>query len=652
MEVVIKMAITIDQLKKRPSTSYWQRRMELLEKAQINKGQAYFADLEKQYRIASQNIEKELTKWYSRFATNNNITMVEARRLLSTKELAEFKWNVEEYIKYGEKNALNPLWMKELENASARVHVSRLESLKIQMQQQVEVLYGNQTDGFDKLLKDVYTDGYFHTAYEIQKGFNIGWDLHDLNSNQLDKVLSKPWTTDGKTFSDRIWTHKQQLLGELQTGLTQAVIRGEAPDKLIKDISKRFDVTKNKAGRLVMTESAAFASASQKDCFNDLNVEQYEILATLDNRTSAICQELDGKVISMKDYEVGVTAPPFHAWCRTTTIPYFEDNYGERAARDVDGKVYYVPSTMKYKDWKESFVDGEKGGLEEVISGKIKEKFIAAKTIQEAEEYARNILGIPNVNYKGVDVETANRWNEGLKDNFDRFPELSKNFGFIGECHERNTALKPIAKQYYLDELKKANPNHSVQALEPYATKKTNSLMRRMGVSKKTFAESWSPTHEPFSNFRGITVNRDWGKNSDKFVEALKNNVENKFHPIGCDTIRSVLDHEIGHQLDDLLGIRDKDVIKKLFDDRTYSELTEQLSKYSWSNDNPNRYSEMIAEAWAEYTNNDNPREIAKTVGETIEHEYKMKFDEEYKRKYYDNWRKENEEKLKRRGLW
>ena len=119
--------------------------MELLEKAQINKGQAYFADLEKQYMIASQNIEKELTNWYSRFATDNNITMIEAKRLLTTKELAEFKWNVTEYIKYGEENALNQKWMKELENASARVHVSRLESLKVQMQQQVEVLYGNQT---------------------------------------------------------------------------------------------------------------------------------------------------------------------------------------------------------------------------------------------------------------------------------------------------------------------------------------------------------------------------------------------------------------------------------------------------------------------------------------------------------------------------
>lgn len=362
------------------NNAYWKRRMEMLETAQLEKGQRFYADLERQYRIASANIEKEINNWYQRFAENNQITMAEAKKLLKTGELAEFKWNVQEYIKYGEENALNQQWMKELENASARVHISRLEALKIQLQQQVEVLYGNQSDGLDKLLRDIYSEGYYHTAFEIQRGFNIGWDLHDLDSNQLDKILSRPWSLDGRTFSDRIWVNKQQLIGSLQTQLTQAVIRGESPDVLIKNLAQQMNVDKNKAGRLIMTESAAFTSAAQKDCFKALDVEKYEIVATLDNRTSQICQDLDGEVFDMKDYQVGVTAPPFHPWCRTTTVPYFEDNYGERAARDEKtGKTYYVPSNMKYKDWKKAFVDGgSKTGLKEL--GDVKE---IVKTLKE-----------------------------------------------------------------------------------------------------------------------------------------------------------------------------------------------------------------------------------------------------------------------------
>lgn len=60
---------------------------------------------------------------------------------------------------------------------------------------------------------------------------------------------------------------------------------------------------------------------------------------------------LDGQAYPMNKYEIGVTAPPFHPWCRGTTAPYFEDmqDIGERWARDADGKSYEVPKSMTYK---------------------------------------------------------------------------------------------------------------------------------------------------------------------------------------------------------------------------------------------------------------------------------------------------------------
>ena len=120
------------------------------------------------------------------------------------------------------------------------------------------------------------------------------------------------------------------------------------------------DQTKNakyKAGRLVMTEQAFIASAAQRDAFNDLDVEEYEIVATLDSHTSAICAEMDGKHFPMKEFQPGVTAPPFHPYCRSVTVPYFDDEFslGKRAARDVEtGETYYVPDNMTYKEWMQS----------------------------------------------------------------------------------------------------------------------------------------------------------------------------------------------------------------------------------------------------------------------------------------------------------
>ncbi|MCO8834522.1 phage head morphogenesis protein, partial [Clostridioides difficile] len=121
---------------------YWRKRFEQLEEAQNNKSVKYYLELEKQYKLAMNSIEKDILAWYNRFAKNEGISLLEAKKLLNTRELEEFKWSIEEYIRHGKENAINQKWMKELENASARVHITRLEALKLQIQQQVEVLYG------------------------------------------------------------------------------------------------------------------------------------------------------------------------------------------------------------------------------------------------------------------------------------------------------------------------------------------------------------------------------------------------------------------------------------------------------------------------------------------------------------------------------
>ena len=336
---------------------YWRKRFEQLEEAQNNKSIKYYLELEKQYKLAMAKRERAILIWDNRFTENEGISLLEAKKLLNTRELEEFKWSVEEYIKYGKENAINQKWMKELENASARVHITRLEALKLQIQQQVEVLYGNELDGIDKLMRDIYTSGYYHTAFNVQQGVNVGWSLMSLDTNRINKIISKPWATDGLNFSERVWgKHRPALVNELHTKLTQSIIRGENPKNLVNDFAKRFNVSKSQAKNLIMTESAFFASASRKDCFNDLDVEKYEIIATLDLRTSNICRELDGKIFDMKDYQVGITAPPFHCRCRTTTAPSFEDEEGYRAAKGEDGKTYYVPSSMKYNEWYEKYV--------------------------------------------------------------------------------------------------------------------------------------------------------------------------------------------------------------------------------------------------------------------------------------------------------
>lgn len=349
---------------------YWQKRFELLEQAAHQQGVQCYADIEKQYRQAQKTLEGQIAVWYQRFADNNGVTLADAKRMLTAKELAELKWDIQDYIRYGEENAINGTWVKQLENASARFHISRLEALKLQTQQSIEVMFGNQLDSIDSTMRDVYKSGYYHTAYEIQKGVGVGWDFSALDDKQISKVINKPWAVDGKNFSERIWGNRQKLVNELNNTLTQNIILGKDPQKAIDEIARKMNTSKTNAGRLVMTEEAFFSSAAQKDCFAELDVEMYEIVATLDSHTSDICRGMDGKHFKISEWKVGETAPPFHVHCRSTTVPYFDDEFdavGERATRDEEtGKTYFVPGNMTYKEWEKSFVNGgDKSDLKE-----------------------------------------------------------------------------------------------------------------------------------------------------------------------------------------------------------------------------------------------------------------------------------------------
>lgn len=380
---------------------YWANRMRILEESLLDTGYDYVKNLERQYATAIQDIESQIAKWYQRFATENGITLAEANKLLTTQELDEFRWTVEEYIKYGQENAVSQAWYKQLKNASARVHVSRLDSLKLQLQAQAEALHGAQTELLETSLAEVYERGYYHTAFELQKGIGVGWTLHGLTDDTIKKVLARPWTLDAQTFSDRIWANKQALVNSVNMQLTQTIMRGAAPDKAIKAIADRFKVSRSQAGRLVMTETAAFANMARKDCFTDLGVKKYVIVETLDKETCSLCGSLDGKVYPMSEYKVGITAPPFHPWCRGTTAPYYEDmeNLGDRFARDDEGKRYTVSKDMTYKEWERKFLPK------------------ALTTLPQRDIIIGRSVGAKARNYEVMDLDTGEMFHfaEGTK---------------------------------------------------------------------------------------------------------------------------------------------------------------------------------------------------------------------------------------------
>lgn len=338
------------------SSRYWRARFDAIEAMRNKEAESVISELEPLFMESQKELERQISVWYNRFAKNNGVSLAEAKRLMHSGQIKEFKWDVEQYIRYVKENTVSGMWSRQLENASARVHISHLESLKIQTQHTVEKLLGNQLDAIDRIIRNQYLDSHYRTFFEIHRGTSTGWNVNLIDERKLDRIIKKPWTLDSMTFSDRIWRDKQRLVNEVHKQLIQGLMNGTSPNVLINNLAKATRNTKYNTARLIMTESSAFSNLAQGDAYREAGIEQFRILETLDSKTCTECAKLDGNVVRIAEYQIGLTVPPFHPFCRGTTTPYFGDNFGERAARDRDGKTYYVPSSMTYTEWFEKFV--------------------------------------------------------------------------------------------------------------------------------------------------------------------------------------------------------------------------------------------------------------------------------------------------------
>lgn len=381
---------------------YWQQRFDQIEQSANNQSVAYIQELEKKYDKAAREIDGKINAWYQRIAVNNNVSITEAKRLLNNSELKEFKWTVEEYIKAGQENAIDQRWMKELENASAKFHISRLEAMKIEARQQIELATGGMVDDVDTLLKNVYSDTFYRSCFEMQKGIGVGFDVSKLDGGKVSRILSKPWSVDGTNFSEKLWSNKAKLINNLDQELSRMILTGESPKKAIANIKKVMGSSLASAKRLVMTEQAFFTSAAQVDAYGELNVEEYEFVGTLDGRTCGDCGDLDGKHFPVTEMAVGINAPPMHPYCRCTTCPYFDDEFttdGYRTGRNTQtGEINYFPANMTYSEWKKRYL---------VSEDSIKQKKLIEKKYKDAIMNTKKELGIRgaiNINPTPMDL--------------------------------------------------------------------------------------------------------------------------------------------------------------------------------------------------------------------------------------------------------
>ncbi len=373
-------------------TDYWKNRFIKSTKDVFDSDEEYVKEIFKIYERTIEDIDGEIFKLLSAM---EDVSMAEAKKLLNKYEIRSFKSGLDEFRK-ASKGFISPNIEQELDIISRRVRISRLQAMQVSMKSKVASLLNEEQKKLFDHLSNNSTSSYYKDLYELQRitGYK---NINSLSKDFVNNILNTSWTNDGENFSDRIWKRKDKLLATLDTDLRQGLITGKRPDEITKAISDKLEVSKSNAKRLVLTESSAIHSQSRKAVYERMGVEKYEVVATLDLRTSNICRDLDGKVFDVKDYERGVTAPPYHVYCRSTTVPYYDDDIqaeieNTRMARDPEtGKSLRVEN-LTYKEWYKKYVvnsDPNDYNISEHTFGKTK-KF---KNFEDFEEF----IGMDNL---------------------------------------------------------------------------------------------------------------------------------------------------------------------------------------------------------------------------------------------------------------
>lgn len=233
------------------------------------------------------------------------------------------------------------------------------------------------------------------------------------------------------------------------------------------------------------------------------------------------------------------------------------------------------------------------------------EGFVPAESINEAKQWAQDHGLAKHIDYTGLKLETINELNAGIYNTQALFPDLKSQFDFIGSSQEHFSFVYDVKIKERMESLRKLYPNATDKDLEAVAQR----LTKKPRVEGNVLALS---VRTPGAG--GISINSKFGGNVDLFKFQVDYAVQTGYHPVGCSTIKSVVDHEMAHEIDKLLKLSDSSTVIDMYKSlKASGQMASELSRYATTD-----IQEFIAEAWAEFQNNPTPRPTAKAIGEYI----------------------------------
>lgn len=157
-------------------------------------------------------------------------------------------------------------------------------------------------------------------------------------------AINQIWCADGKVWSKRVWgsieklnqTLNDKLIGVIASGTGRGDLKKELAElalpqerkKLAKKLGKEIEeLTKKEAQKaveqaykradtLVRTESSHIQNEAASQRYQDSGIKRYKFLGRTEGDIGCQCDDLDGKIFTFAEKQVGVNHPPMHPNCR------------------------------------------------------------------------------------------------------------------------------------------------------------------------------------------------------------------------------------------------------------------------------------------------------------------------------------------------
>lgn len=387
-------------------------------------------------------LEKEIEKVFSKYAVDGSLSPAEAKAFLNEKISSQVLDSLKDNLKTVKDPDIRRQLLNQLNAPAYRARITRLQALKEQVYIQSKIIADAEIHASTIGYIDTINDAYYRHLFDIQKGIGTGFNVASMPAKTIEQILRNPWS--GQHFSSRVWKNTDVLAEKITETITAGFMSGKSLKKMAQDIEHMSDLGKMAAARLIRTETNYMANAAEMESYTEAEIEEYMFIATLDLRTSEVCQNHDGKIYKVKDAVPGENMPPLHPWCRSTTRAYFGPESMQRTqrrARDpVTGKTYTVPANMDYRQWYQKHVTNLYGADQaEVMKKKIINK--AADRVEHSKY--KLIFGnkVPSrlEDFQELKYNKTNEWENIKNKKQETLNSLDYRDSFFGKFGDRET---------------------------------------------------------------------------------------------------------------------------------------------------------------------------------------------------------------------